>query len=110
MSLKHLLLFLVLALTALGVSAQISGTVVDENNEPVIGASVVQQSNPKNGVATDFDGHFTLNVSAGTKIKVTYVGYEEAVVSAKAGMTITLKPKGEVLGEVVVTGYQKVDK
>ncbi len=110
MSLKHLLLFLVMALTALGVSAQISGTVVDENNEPVIGASVVQQSNPKNGVATDFDGHFTLNVSAGTKIKVTYVGYEEAVVSAKAGMTITLKPKGEVLGEVVVTGYQKVDK
>ena len=110
MSLKHLLLFLVMALAALGVSAQVSGTVYDENNEPVIGASVVQQSNPKNGVATDFDGHFTLNVPAGTKIKVTYVGYEDAVVAAKAGMTIVLKPKGEMLSEVVVTGYQKVDK
>ncbi len=110
MSLKHLLLFLVMALTAIGVSAQVSGTVLDENNEPVIGASVVQQSNPKNGVATDFDGHFSLNVPAGTKIKVTYVGYEDAVVAGKAGMTIVLKPKGEMLNEVVVTGYQKVDK
>ena len=109
MSLKHLLLFLVMALATLGVNAQINGTVLDENNEPVIGASVVQQTNPKNGVATDIDGHFTLNVPAGTKIKVTYVGYEEAVVAAKAGMTIVLSPKGEILKEVVVTGYQKVD-
>ena len=110
MSLKHLLLFLVMALAALGVSAQVNGTVLDENNEPVIGASVVQQSNPKNGVATDIDGHFTLNVPAGTKIKITYVGYEDEVVAGKSGMTIVLKPKGEVLNEVVVTGYQKVDK
>ena len=110
MSLKHLLLFLVMALAALGVSAQVNGTVLDENNEPVIGASVVQQSNPKNGVATDIDGRFTLNVPAGTKIKITYVGYEDEVVAGKAGMTIVLKPKGEVLNEVVVTGYQKVDK
>ena len=110
MSLKHLLLFLVMALASLGVAAQVSGTVLDENNEPVIGASVVQQNNTKNGVATDIDGHFTLNVPAGTKIKITYVGYEDEVVSAKSGMTIVLKPKGEVLNEVVVTGYQKVDK
>ena len=110
MSLKHLLLFLVMALATLGVSAQVSGTVYDENNEPVIGASVVQQSNPKNGVATDFDGHFSLNVPVGTKIKVTYVGYEDAVLDGKAGMTIVMKPKGEMLNEVVVTGYQKVDK
>ena len=90
MSLKHLLLFLVMALAALGVTAQVNGTVLDENNEPVIGASVVQQNNPKNGVATDFDGHFSLNVPAGTKIKVTYVGYEDEIVAAKAGMTITM--------------------
>jgi len=110
MSLKKLLLLLVLALTSLGLAAQVSGTVFDENNEPVIGASVVQQSNPKNGVATDIDGKFTLNVSAGTKIKITYVGYEDMVVDAKNGMTVTMKPKGEMLTEVVVTGYQKVDK
>ncbi len=110
MSLKHFLMFLVMALASLGVTAQVTGTVLDENNEPVIGASVVQQSNPKNGVATDFDGNFTLNVPAGTKIKVTYVGYEDVIVAAKSGMKITLTPKGNVIGEVVVTGYQKVDK
>ena len=110
MSLKHFLMFIVMALASLGVTAQVTGTVLDENNEPVIGASVVQQSNPKNGVATDFDGNFTLNVPAGTKIKVTYVGYEDVIVAAKSGMKITLTPKGNVIGEVVVTGYQKVDK
>ncbi len=110
MSLKHFLLFLVMALATLGVSAQVSGTVYDENNEPVIGASVVQQSNPKNGVVTDIDGHFTLNVPVGTKIKITYLGYEDAVVAGKAGMTITLQLKTTTIGEVVVTGYQKVDK
>jgi len=110
MSLKHLLLFLVMALATLGVSAQVNGTVLDENNEPVIGASVVQQSNPKNGTATDIDGHFTLNVPVGTKIKVSYLGYEDAVVAGKAGMTINLQLKATTIGEVVVTGYQKVDK
>ena len=99
-----------MALASLGVAAQVSGTVLDENNDPVIGASVVQLNNPKNGVATDIDGHFTLNVPSGTKIKITYVGYEDEVVTAKSGMTITMKPKGNELTEVVVTGYQKVDK
>ena len=109
MSLKHFLLFLVMAMATLGASAQVSGTVLDENNDPVIGASVVQQSNPKNGTATDMDGHFTLNVPAGTKIKVTYLGYEDAVLAGKAGMTIVLQLKATSIGEVVVTGYQKVD-
>ena len=110
MSLKHFLLFLVMALASLGLNAQVSGTVIDEDNEPIIGASVVQQNNPKNGVATDENGHFTLNVPAGTKIKVSYIGYEDAIVAAKSGMTITLKTKGEVISEIVVTGYQKVDR
>ena len=112
MSLKKILTLLAILMTSLAmtVQAQVSGTVYDENNEPVIGASVVQKSNPSNGVATDIDGKFTLNVSPGTTIKITYVGYEDTEVKASAGMKVTLKPKGEVLSEVVVTGYQKVDK
>lgn len=70
---------------------QVSGTVLNENNEPLIGATVVQQNNPKNGMPTDIDGHFTLNVPADTKIKVTYVGYKDAIVVSKDGMTIKLK-------------------
>jgi len=112
MNLKKLLLLLCGVLIALTASAQvkITGTVLDESNEPVIGASVVQKNNPKNGTATDFDGQFTLTVPAGTTLKFTYVGCEDVEMAAKDGMTVVMKAKGEVLSEVVVTGYQKVDK
>ena len=115
MSFKKLLTLFVLALVTLTINAQVkaSGTVYDENNEPVIGATVIQKGNPKNGAATDFDGNFTLTVPAGAHILVTYVGYEDVDMVASSGMKITLKPKsdgGINLNEVVVTGYQKVDK
>ncbi len=88
----------------------VSGMVVDENGEPVIGASVVELSNPKNGVGTDFDGIFSLNCADGATLKITYVGYETVEVQALDGMVIELEAKDGTLGEVVVTGYQKVDK
>ena len=90
--------------TSIDALIQISGTVLDENHEPLIGATVALLNNPKNGVATDSDGHFTLSVPKGSKIKVTYIGYEDVVVEVKDGMTITLKPSDNVIlcGEVVV--------
>ena len=85
---------------------RISGTVLDENHEPLIGATVAlldNTNNPKKGVATDIDGHFKLDVPKDSKIKVTYTGYEDAVVTASDGMTITLKPSENILqGEVCV--------
>ena len=113
MSLKKLLSLIVLSLVAFTINAQVkaSGVVLDENNEPVIGATVVQKDKPGNGTATDFDGNFTLTVPNGAQIKITYIGYEDVIVAAKSGMKITLKPsESTTLQEVVVTGYQKVDK
>ena len=113
MSLKKLLLLMVLSLSSLAMIAQIkvSGVVIDETNQPVIGATVAQKGKPGNGVATDVNGKFTLTVPNGSSIMVTYVGYETAEVAAKSGtLKIQIKPKGEQLEEVVVTGYQKVDK
>ena len=82
---------------------RMSGTVLDENHEPLIGATVALLNDTKKGVVTDFDGHFTLNVPKGSKVKVAYVGYEDVVVTATDGMTITLKPRDNVLlGEVCV--------
>ena len=54
----------------------VSGVVLDENGEPVIGASVAELSNSKNGVATDLDGIFSINCTEGATLKITYVGYE----------------------------------
>lgn len=82
---------------------RMSGTVLDESHEPLIGATVALLNDTKKGVVTDFDGHFTLNVPKGSKVKVAYVGYEDVVVTATDGMTITLKPRDNVLlGEVCV--------
>ncbi len=82
---------------------RISGTVLDENHEPLIGATVALLNDTTKGVATDIDGHFKLDVPNGSKVKVAYLGYEDVVVTASDGMTITLKPSGNMLlGEVCV--------
>ena len=65
-----------LLLTPGSVLAQrvVKGTVLDSNNEPVIGASVIEKGNPKNGTVTDLDGNFTLNLKNGKTAVVSYIG------------------------------------
>lgn len=113
MSFRKLLLLFVFAASTLAMSAQfkVSGVVVDESGEAVIGASVVQKGKPSNGVATDIDGKFTLTVPNNkSQIVVTYVGYEKQELTVKSGvMKIALKVAGQVLDGVVVTGMAKVD-
>ena len=83
----------------------ITGTVIDENGEPVIGATVVEKANPQNATITDFDGNFTLKVDAGKTIVFSYVGYITQELPARSGMTVNLKPDDKMLEEVVVIGY-----
>ena len=83
----------------------IKGTVIDENGDPVIGATVVAKADAKNATITDFDGNFTIKVEAGQTIVISYIGYETLETAAKNGMTINLKPDNKVLDEVVVVGY-----
>ena len=85
---------------------KITGTVVDSQG-PVIGASVVEKGKSGNGVITDFDGNFTLTVSPGATIVISYVGYEtqEVKVGNQSSLNITLKEDNAQLDEVVVVGY-----
>ena len=83
----------------------IKGTVIDENGEPVIGATIVDKANQQNATITDFDGNFIINVKAGAVITVSYIGYETQELAAKNGMTIKIQPDNKVLEEVVVVGY-----
>ena len=100
-----LMMLMALFMSMTSFAQGIKGTVIDENGEPVIGATVAEKSNAKNATITDFDGNFTVNVKAGQVITVTYIGYQTFEGAAKNGMTINLKPDNKVLDEVVVVGY-----
>ena len=100
-----LMMLMALFMSITSFAQGIKGTVIDENGEPVIGATVAEKSNPKNATITDFDGSFTVNVNAGKIIQITYIGYETQEAAAKNGMTIKLRPDNKVLDEVVVVGY-----
>ena len=85
----------------------ISGKVVDSKGESIIGANVMEKGTT-NGTITDFDGNFSLKVSANSTIVISYIGYQSIEVSAahiKAGGQITLKEDTELMDEVVVVGY-----
>ena len=108
---KFLMTLLCVLLSATTALAQnnVTGTVVDEAGEPVIGASVMVKGT-KTGTVTDVDGKFSLNNVQGKTIVVSYIGYDNKEVRAQNGMKIQLNSNSQALDEVVVTGMQKVDK
>ena len=83
----------------------ISGTVVDDQGEAVIGASIVEKGNPQNGTITDFDGNFTIKVNEGATIVVSYIGYVTQEVRATNNMRVVMKEDAQTLQDVVVIGY-----
>ena len=84
----------------------VTGQVVDEKGESVIGATV-QIKGTSDGTITDFDGNFSLKAKVGNTLVVSYVGYstQEVKISKQTGTRIVLKEDAEVLDEVVVVGY-----
>lgn len=84
----------------------LTGTVVDANGDPVIGASVMIKGT-KLGVATDLDGRFTIKAAPGSEVIVSSVGYQPKsfTVGNETNVSIVLEEDVEALGEVVVIGY-----
>ena len=87
----------------------ITGTVYEDTGEPCIGATVMIQGT-KQGTKTDLNGRFTINVPAGKKLVFSYVGMNTQTITPKNGMKVTLTADAHTVGEVVVTGIQKMDK
>lgn len=84
----------------------ITGTVVDNTGEPIIGANVIEKGTT-NGVITDIDGRFLLNIQEKAILQVSYIGYltQEIPIRNQSDMRITLIEDTKVLEEVVVIGY-----
>ena len=108
--LKRAALFLSLIVLGFNLSAQnvnISGKVVDNNGEPVIGASVVLVGNTTVGAITDMDGNYRLSVPANSSVTVSFIGYQSqtVAVSGRSVINFTLQEDNEFLEETVVIGY-----
>lgn len=112
---KKKLLFLLFSVVSFLATAQktISGKVVDEQNEPLAGVSILVKGTTK-GASTNSAGLYTLNeVSAGATLVFTFIGYETQEISAgnQTSINVSLQPSAESLDEIVVTALnQSVNK
>lgn len=102
-------LVLLLSLAAFAQKVSVEGTVTDERNEPIIGASVLEQGT-SNGVATDPDGRFAIQVARNATLRISYIGYKTKIVKAAPNMKIMLEEEADMLDEVVSIGYGSVKR
>ena len=95
----------------IAVSQQVvTGVVVDDMGEAVIGATVtVDGGDASMGTLTDINGRFSINAAKGARLRITYVGYKPVVVAAQNGMRVQLQSEEVSLRgvEVVAYGVQK---
>ena len=101
---------MLLALILIGTGAamaqtQASGTVTDQQGEPMIGVTVHVKGNTTTGTITDIDGKFALSVPKGSTLVISYVGYKTQELPATAGMKVVLTDDTEQLDEVFVVAY-----
>lgn len=117
---KRLLTYLLLLICCQQLAAQertITGKILDGSlpDEPLIGATIaIGDGKLQNGTVTDYNGEFTLKVPQDTKVlTVRYLGYENGKITLVDGTdhyVVTLKSASHSIKEVVVTGYQKIDR
>ena len=101
------LIAILMAIPAFAQNIDVSGTVVDKDGEPLIGATVIISGSSK-GTATDIDGNYTLkNVDPKARIIFSYIGYNslEEKVDGRTTINVVLTDNAELLEEVVVVGY-----
>ena len=86
---------------------QVSGQVVDQDGEPLIGATIKVKGS-QTGVVTDFEGNFNLNAPSDATLVVSYVGYKDREIAVRGRAIlgqIQLEADAQVLDQVVVVGY-----
>lgn len=109
---RTLIMFLALFFVGIGIvtaQTQVSGVVVDETGEPVIGATI-QVKGTSQGTVTDIDGNFSLSAPSNGTLVISYVGMQTQEVAVQPSLRITLRADSELLEEVVITGMQQMDK
>ena len=97
----------IMCASTLFAQTSVSGTVVDEDGQPIPGVTILDSSNDQNGTVSDFDGNFTISVPSDGTLKISYIGYQaqSIAVSGQTNLSISLEESVSALDEVVITGY-----
>ena len=111
---RHIIItiaLLLLAVTGVAQTRTVTGTVTDQNGEPLIGATV-KVAGRQGGTVTDMDGRYQINVpESASQLQVTYVGYQTKTIKFKGNKAdVVLQEDSNVLDQVVVVGYGSVKK
>ncbi len=101
---------LTVGLQALAADFNVSGTVIDDTQEPLIGVSIVAKGHPGIGTTTDIDGNFNIKVPEGSTLVFSYIGYDTQELKAEPKMDVILASANTNLDEVVVIGYGAVKR
>jgi iron complex outermembrane receptor protein len=106
------LLLAVFSLTVVGQEITVSGTVFDAVDGSSLPGVTVLVQNTTSGTTTDIDGNFTIDVSVGSVLEFSYVGYQKQLITVQstASIIVNLEPAVTRLNEVVVIGYGQVKK
>ena len=98
-------LSLITAVNVMGQTMKVTGSVTDQNGEPLIGVSVTQKGSTK-GSVTDLDGKFSIDADKGSTLEFSYVGFATQDVKVN-GRTINIHMQEDqkMLDDVVVIGY-----
>ena len=92
---------------------KVTGTITDENGEPIIGATI-KEKGTQNAVISDVDGNFVLNTTEGAELEITYIGYADQTlkVTGKDNYSVSMASGAKELNEVVVTalGIKRAEK
>lgn len=90
-----------------GKKVKVHGVIKDALGDPIIGATVMEKGSANNGVVTDIDGNYTIEIASDAFLSVSYIGCksEEVKVNGRGEINVSLADDNKVLEEVVVVGY-----
>ncbi|MCD8235099.1 MAG: TonB-dependent receptor [Prevotellaceae bacterium] len=105
------MLSLLMQMMAYAQSITVHGTVVSKtDNEPLTGATIISETDRSTGTTADLDGNFTLTVASGSRLIISYIGFNSITTEARETMHIELKEDSKSLDDVVVVGYSTQKK
>ncbi len=101
-----LIIFIIFSTEAWAQKKTVTGTIVDANNIPIIGANIVEKGTT-NGIVTNNEGFYSLNVDNNATLQISFIGYlaQEISVTGRTTVDITLQEDVQSLDEVIIVGY-----